>query len=167
MKARDESFESVINCDLLQPTNPHNFASRQRWEGEVVDMVRQAGERTVGLLGLSVQEAKEDKWWGFIYDNGVVAPFGLANYLYELYSRQIWILDILPVMGDFYPRPQRQIEEFPQDALVRFREWLKVDYYSQVKKAGFRDIDLVDGRHIAQIRNVHKRRRENKENELK
>jgi len=144
--------------ELLELVDPRNLASRQKWELDVVNMIKTAGDRTIGDIGEAVTKAKEGNWWGVIYENGTVAPFGLANYLYELYSRQIWILDIMPVMGDDYPRPQRQIDEFPSDALARFREWLKIDYYAMVKKCGLPDIELIDKRHIMQLQRVGEKR---------
>jgi hypothetical protein len=144
-------------CELLEPINPKNFASKQKWEDKVVGMINDASKKTIGILGDAVQNALAEHWWGKVYDNGVVAPYGLANYLYELYSQQIWIIDILPLIPN-YPRPSRPIEEFSESQLAKFRDWLKYDYYAQVMKIGFCDIELIDSRHIAQLRIFGKKR---------
>lgn len=85
--------------------------------------------------------AIEEGWFGAIYDNYIVAPFGLANYLFEIFLKEIFISQILPTNPKAC-RPTRPIDEFSYAELHNFREWLaSTNFYA--KAINNKKIDIV------------------------
>lgn len=160
MKNKQEK-QQVISVDMLEPIDPRNFASRQRWEVETTKKVREAGEKTIGELGEFVVDAKKNNWWGAVYENGVIAPFGLANYLAELYSFQIFVFDIWPTIPTA-ARPTRLIDEFNEDRRAKFNFWLKTKYLDKIKHFGFPDLYAIERVHIECLRDERLKKVENK-----
>jgi hypothetical protein len=146
------SYEKI--CPLLCNLNPKNFASPRLWELEVLKMVKNAESKTTGDLAKIVADAKEGNYWGAIYSNGVIAPFGVANYLAELYSIQIFVKEIWPRVTTA-DRPSRKIEEFTDKQNIKFLDWCRNEYRLQVDQAEFISVDLLGkDAHIQQLRIV-------------
>ena len=117
------------------------------WEIEVVDMIRAAEALSSGDLYTTIAQAKKEGWFGEVYKNYVVSYYGLANYLFELYSFQIWVLKNLSTT-----RPKRQFIEFSERQKGVFNGWRENEYLQEIKKLNDFDLNKIDLRHIAQIR---------------
>jgi hypothetical protein len=134
---KKEIVEEVPYCEMLEDAKQitgRNYS--KRWEVEVV--------KKINIFKLEVAAGKaaiEEGWFGAIYDNYIVAPFGLANYLFEIFSREIFISQIWSTNPKAH-RPARPINEFSSSELCNFKEWLVTpDFYGRAKNN--RKIDIV------------------------
>jgi len=84
-----------------------------RYEKESIDLIRSWDEKKI------IVEAKLENWYGYIYKNYAVAPFGLVNYLDILVRLQICILNKITCN---YMVPE---ELDSRD----FTNWIRSDYF--------------------------------------
>lgn len=156
----------ISECELLERVDPKNYASREKWELETVAMIRLAEEsKTVGLLSEYVKYAKEEGWFGSAYPSGGCSPYGLVNYLYELYSRQIWVLHILPLTGGtLQGRRYHGIPEFTSKERAIFYEWIP-KYDAKTAQIGFCDRERVQKSSMEIIRKVWQEKKDKIKNE--
>jgi len=137
---KKEIAEEVPHCEMLDDAKQvtgRNYSAR--WEVEAV--------KKINIFKLETAAGKaaiEEGWFGAIYDNYIVAPFGLANYLFEIFSKEIFISKILPTNPKAC-RPTRPIDEFSYAELHNFREWLaSTNFYA--KAINNKKIDIVADR---------------------
>ena len=137
---KKEITEETPYCEMLE--NAKQITGRnysERWEVEVVKKIN------IFKLGTAAGKAAIDEgWFGAIYDNYIVAPFGLANYLFEIFSKEIFISQIFPT-NPKASRPIRPIDEFSYAELHNFREWVNGPYF-YAKAIKNKKIDIVGDR---------------------
>ena len=127
-------------CEMLEDAKQitgRNYS--ERWEVEVVKKIN-----IFKLEAAAGKAAIDEGWFGAIYDNYIVAPFGLANYLFEIFSKEIFISQIFPTNPKAC-RPTRPIDEFSFAELHNFREWLASPYF-YAKAINNQKIDIVGDR---------------------
>ena len=132
--------EQLPYCKMLEDVKEitgRNYS--EAWEIETVKMIN-----IFKLSTAAGQSAISEHWFGHIYDNYIVAPYGLANYLFEIYSKYIWVKDIVDKRPD-WKRPSRPIEEFNYTQNHKFREWVDGKYFYAKAKNG-ENIDIVKDR---------------------
>jgi hypothetical protein len=96
------------------------------WEADVANKVKAFGYGNI--LG---KTAKNDGWFGYVYDNGVIPMVGLANYLAEIYTQIIFNGEIDSGL-EMLPRGLRDIPELNQAALLSFKEFLASDSFKNL-----------------------------------
>lgn len=96
------------------------------WEADIANKVKAFGYGNI--LG---KTAKNDGWFGYVYDNGVIPMVGLANYLAEIYTQIIFNGEIDSGL-EMQPRGFRDIPEFNQGTLASFREFLTSDGFKNL-----------------------------------
>ena len=108
----------------------------ERWELEVVKMINE-----FKLTTTAGKAAEDEHWFGVIYPNYVVTPYGLAFYLFQIYSKWIFIKDIFPTVPKA-ARLNSNIDEFGYDQNYKFHEWLNSKWF-YAKAINGEPIDIV------------------------
>lgn len=129
-----------------------DYAGRQipLWEKELIIAIKDFSQMSFML------KAKEERYSGIIFDNGVIPPFGLNNFFAEIFSHQIFILKIWP-QDPLAKRPARIIEEFNFEQAQDFRKWLhSIEFADEIKKFGAIKTDLFRESDLEIIKNRKK-----------
>lgn len=137
----DKRIKEELYCEMLEDAKKITGRDHsQAWEVEVVKkfIIPFKLSTAAGLA------AEAEHWFGIIHDNYIVSPYGLVNYLFEIYSKYVWIKDIMSIRPDF-KRPKRPIEEFNYVQNHNFNSWLDSDYF-YARAINGQSIDIVEQR---------------------
>ena len=116
---RKEDKNAKPSCKMLEDAKEITGRDYScAWEVETVKMIN-----VFKLSTAAGHSAVNENWFGTVFDNYIVSPHGLVNYLFEIYSKYIWIKDIVPLRPE-WKRPMRPIDEFNYAQNHKFREWV-------------------------------------------
>lgn len=137
---KEKELEPRPYCSMLEDAKEITGRDySDRWEVEVVKKINCFKLETAAGLA-----AEKEGWFGNVFPNYIVTPFGLANYLFEIFSKEIFIANVWSSVPNAY-RPTRPIDEFSYAEDHKFREWLNGKYFF-AKASNGQKIDIVEDR---------------------